>query len=82
MDAVDDNDEHDTEKDETKKGKYKVQDEEIEDPKTGKKIKVKTYTGPRGGKFYYPEGSPKTPENKVYVESISILDYLLESFEN
>lgn len=81
-DAVDDNDEHDTEKDETKKGKYKVKDEEIEDPKTGKKIKVKTYTGPRGGKFYYPEGSPKTPENKVYVESISVLDYLLYSFED
>lgn len=82
MDDIDDNDEHDTEKDETKKGKYKVQDEEIEDPETGKKIKVKTYTGPRGGKFYYPEGSPKTPENKVYVESISFLDYLLESFED
>ena len=82
MDEIDDNDEHDTEKDETKKGKYKIQDEEIEDPETGKMIKVKTYTGPRGGKFYYPEGSPKTPENKVYVESISIFDYLLESFED
>ena len=53
-----------------------VKDEEIEvkDPKTGekKKMKVKTYTGPQGGKFYYPDGKPKTPENKVYVqESLS-----------
>ena len=63
----------------TKQGKYKVQDEEIENPKTGKKIKIKTYTGPRGGKFYYPKGKPKTPENKVYIqESISLQDYLLE----
>ena len=79
-DEVDDNDEHDTEKDETKKGKYKVKEEEIED-ENGNKIKVKTYTGPRGGKFYYPEGKPKTPENKVYVESLkphSLTDYLLE----
>jgi hypothetical protein len=41
-------------------------------------MKVKTYTGPRGGKFYYPDGKPKTPENKVYVESLSLRDYLLE----
>lgn len=53
--------------DEKKKGKYTVKDEEITDPDTGKKIKIKTYTGPRGGKFYYPKGSPKKPENKVYV---------------
>ena len=79
MDDVDDTDEHDTEKDETKQGKYKVKQEEIEDPKTGKKIQVKTYTGPRGGKFYYPDGKPKKPENKVYVESISLTDYLYES---
>ena len=79
-DEVDDNDEHDTEKDETKKGKYKVKEEEIED-ENGNKIKVKTYTGPRGGKFYYPEGKPKTSENKVYVESLkprNLMKYLLE----
>lgn len=73
MDSIDDNDDHDTDKDETKQGKYKVKDEEITDPDTGEKIKVKTYTGPRGGKFYYPDGKPKTPENKVYVhESVEI----------
>lgn len=79
-DDVDDNDTHDTEKDDTKQGKYKVKDEEITDPKTGEKIKVKTYTGPRGGKFYYPEGSPKTPENKVYLESITLSDYMYNLF--
>ena len=66
MDAIDDNDEH-TDDDDSKKGKYVVKDEEVTDPKTGGKIKVKTYTGPRGGKFYYPKGAPKKPENKVYV---------------
>lgn len=79
LDSIDDKDEHDTEKDETKQGKYKVKEEEVKDPKTGKKIKVKTYTGPRGGKFYYPDGKSKTPENKVYVESLSLTDYLYES---
>ena len=67
LDSIDDNDDHDTEKDATKKGKYKVKEEEVTDPKTGEKIKVTTYTGPRGGKFYYPDGKPKKPENKVYV---------------
>lgn len=83
LDAIDDNDEHDTEKDETKKGKYKVKDEEVTDPDTGKKIKVKTYTGPRGGKFYYPDGKPKTPDHKVYVESEqynSLSNYLYKKF--
>lgn len=79
LDSIDDKGEHDTEKDETKKGKYKVKEEEVKDPKTGEKIKVKTYTGPRGGKFYYPDGKPKTPENKVYVESLLLTDYLYES---
>ena len=78
-DAIDDNDAHDTEKDETKQGKYKVKDEEVTDPETGEKKKVKTYTGPRGGKFYYPDGKPKKPENKVYLESITLQDYLSES---
>ena len=67
LDSIDDNDDHDTDKDATKKGKYKVKEEEVTDPKTGEKIKVTTYTGPRGGKFYYPDGKPKKPENKVYV---------------
>jgi hypothetical protein len=60
-----------------KEGNYIVKQEEVKDPKTGKKIKVKTYTGPRGGKFYYPDGKPKKPENKVYVESLS--NYLKRS---
>ena len=65
--------------DEKTEGEYTVKDEEIED-ENGKKIKVKTYTGPRGGKFYYPEGKPHTPEHKVYVESIqkkSLSEYLM-----
>ena len=73
MDAIDDNDDHDTEKDATKKGKYKVKEEEVTDPETGEKKKVTTYTGPRGGKFYYRDGKPQKPENKVYVhESVKI----------
>ena len=59
--------------DEEKKSKYVEKEEEITDPETGKKIKVKTYTGPRGGKFYYPDGKPKTPENKIYVECLSVM---------
>ena len=71
LDSIDDADDHDTDNDATKKGKYKVKKEEVTDPETGKKIEVTTYTGPRGGKFYYPDGKPKTPKNKVYVhESI------------
>ena len=76
MDDIDDIDDH-TEEDDTKQGKYKVQDKEITDPKTGEKKKVKTYTGPRGGKFYYPDGAPKKPENKVYIENLSLTEYLL-----
>ena len=71
MDDIDDKDEH-TDDDDTKKGKYVVKDEEVTDPKTGEKIKVKTYTGPRGGKFYYPKGAPKKPENKVYVHESNV----------
>ena len=78
-DSYDDNDEHDTEKDETKQGKYVVKDEEITDPKTGEKKKVKTFTGPRGGKFYYPDGKPKKPENKVYLECLSNMNTHLSS---
>lgn len=77
-DDIDDNDEH-KDDDETKNGKYTVKDEEIED-ENGNKIKVKTYTGPRGGKFYYPEGKPKKPENKVYVESQNIKNMTLVDF--
>lgn len=56
-------------KDEAKKEeKETVQDEEITDPETGKKIKVKMHRGPQGGKYYWPEGSPHDPQHKVYVE--------------
>lgn len=59
-----------------------LKQEKVTDPETGKKISVTTHTGPRGGKFYYPDGKPKTPENKVYVrESNSLTNYLLESIE-
>ena len=56
-------------KEDTKKDKDGniLNKEEVTDPETGKKIKVITHTGPRGGKFYYPKGKPKKPENKVYV---------------
>lgn len=60
-----------------------LKDEEVTDPKTGKKIKVKTHTGPRGGKFYYPDGKPKTPEHKVYIREdtyCELTKYLSESF--
>ena len=73
QDSIEDDGKHDTEKDATKQGKYEVKDEEVTDPKTGKKIKVTTYTGPRGGKFYYPEGSPHDAKHKVYVECLSIM---------
>ena len=42
---------------------------EVTDPETGKKIKRVVHTGPRGGRFYYPDGKPKTPDHKVYVEN-------------
>lgn len=77
-DNTDDNDEH-KDDDETKQGKYIVKDEEITDPKTGEKKKVITHTGPRGGKFYYPDGVPKKTENRVYVEHLSLGGYLTES---
>lgn len=64
---IDDTDEEHTDKDETKEGRYTVKDEEITDPETGKKKTVKTYTGPRGGKFYYAEGKPRKPEYKIYL---------------
>ena len=54
-----------------KKSKYKEKEEEVTDPETGKKIKVTTYTGPRGGKFYWPDGSPHDAKHKVYVECLS-----------
>ena len=53
-----------------------MEEQEITDPDNpDKKIKVKAYTGPRGGKYYWPKGKAKTPENKVYI-SESFVDYL------
>ena len=53
-----------------------MEEEEITDPDNpDKKIKVKAYTGPRGGKYYWPKGKAKTPENKVYIHE-SFVDYL------
>ena len=53
----------------------------------GKKKKVITHTGPRGGKFYWPDGAPKDPEHKVYIdhngkvkECMDLKDYLYELF--
>ena len=53
--------------------------ETVKDPETGKKKKVTTHTGPRGGKFYWPDGKPKTPENRVYITKESI-DYSLSAW--
>ena len=64
-----------------------LKQEEITD-KDGKKKKVTTHTGPRGGKFYWPDGSPKDAEHKVYIgkdgkvkECMDLRDYLCESFK-
>lgn len=65
---------------ETNKDGYVEKEETIKDPKTGEKIKVKTYTGSRGGKFYYPEGKPKKPENRVYLESLTLSQFMYELF--
>lgn len=59
-----------------------LKQEKVKDPETGKKISVVTHTGPRGGKFYYPDGKPKNSENKVYVKEgidISFQDYIKNS---
>ena len=63
-----------------------LKQEEITD-KDGKKKKVTTHTGPRGGKFYYPDGAPKDAKHKVYIdksgkvkECMSLRDYLVENF--
>lgn len=61
--------------------------EEITDTK-GKKISVTTHTGPRGGKFYFPKGSPHNDDHKVYIdkhgkakvnESISLSEFLVSN---
>ena len=64
-----------------------LKQEEITD-KEGKKKKVTTHTGSRGGKFYYPDGAPKDAEHKVYIgkdgkvkECMDLKDYLYESFK-
>jgi colicin import membrane protein len=48
-----------------------AKEEEVTDKDTGKKVKRKVYTGPKGGRYYYPNGVPHTPEHKVYVESLT-----------
>ena len=35
--------------------------------KKGEKEHVTTFTGPRGGRYYYPKGKSKKPENRVYL---------------
>ena len=54
-----------------KDGNELQQDHEVTD-NDGKKIKVALRVGPKGGKYYWPKGSPKDAEHKVYVqESLS-----------
>lgn len=53
---------------------------EVDDPENPgqkKKIKVVWHTGPRGGRYYYAPGKPKTDDHKVY-EGSSLKKYLLE----
>ena len=51
----------------------RIEDQEVTDKNTGKKIKVKMHVGPRGGKYYWPDGVPHDDEHKVYAdESINI----------
>jgi len=45
-----------------------IKDEEVTDPETGEKKKVKMHVGPRGGKFYYPDGKPKDADHRIYVK--------------
>lgn len=71
--------------------KSKKTEEEVTDPKTGKKIKKVKYTGPRGGHYYindkgehvYPEEWNESIKNMKSVKSyiteskmISLLEYL------
>lgn len=51
-----------------------VKQETIKD-ENGKNVTVTTHTGPRGGKFYWPKGSPHDSDHKVYV-SESLRDFL------
>lgn len=44
-----------------------VKDMEVEDPETGKKVTRKVHIGPRGGKYYWPDGKPHDEKHKVYV---------------
>lgn len=54
--------------------------EEVVDKETGKKIKVVTHTGPRGGRFYWPDGAPKDADHKVYVQESDIVRKDLSSY--
>ena len=56
-------------------------EEEITTPE-GDKKKVTVYTGPKGGRYYYPEGSGKRPEDRVYLDESfegSLAGWLAES---
>ena len=80
--SVDDTKKDDKEEPKKDKDGNILKKEEVTDPETGKKIKVITHTGPRGGKFYYPKGKPKKSENKVYVKEnfkyTQLSNYLLD----
>lgn len=67
------------EKDDKGEGEDEGTEEEITDPETGEKKKAVVHTGPRGGKYYYPDGKPKTPEHRVYLEHMSLVNFLIES---
>ena len=44
-----------------------IKDMEVEDPGSGKKVIRKVHIGPRGGKYYWPDGKPHDEKHKVYI---------------
>lgn len=69
-------------------------EEEIYDEKTGKKVKRKIFTGPRGGRFFITDGGEKeyikenkgekrTEKRKTHLVSkmISLSDYIKKCIE-
>lgn len=74
-------DEYDSKKEEleAKRDGETLSKEEVVDKATGKKKHVTIHTGPRGGRYYWPEGSPKDKDHKVYVESLSLYEAIKSS---
>lgn len=66
----------------------KLEKAEVKDPDDkSKTINVVMHTGPNGGRFYYPKGSPHDSEHKVYVKesgdvtTIPLYNYIIEKLK-